>query len=176
MTKSNSQFLAHGEVSVKYHDVPSRMVALQICIPSWLMTAATPILLGAGLIDEYEIRSPLSVWFPTIPNDRFIPEYVDISRDLSLRASEQSVALIKAILEWFIQLSKVLKDPTDAVPILPLGIYVTFQYRCRIDAMAEALLKLESLPLAGIPEFRFALAEVLAYLLDSEGVVKQLES
>ena len=50
--------------------------------------------------------------------------------------------------------------------LLPMGVYVKIRLRCDIDNVAQVLLNLENIPVVGVAEFRFALAEVLADILD----------
>jgi hypothetical protein len=172
----SSRFFEFGEITIQAHDPRQKEAALDVCMPACLMQAVTPQLLGAGFIDKYSVRSPLATWLPKITAERFLPDLVEAAPHIPIRVQEQMFQRAKSLLEMFVQLSKALIDPTDAVPLLPLGIYVTFQYRCRTDDLAKVLLGLETMPISGIAEFRFALASVLARLLQEEGAVAQLES
>lgn len=166
-----ARFFEYGEVLVGLHDGVGKTASLQVCMPCCLMHACTPVLLGAGIIDRYEIRLPLAVWIPKMSDGRFLPEVVDVEPGMSAKVLAASSDVVKTTLDLFVQLSKLLQNPSDAVPILPLGTYVKFQYRCRTDALADVLTKLDGMQVHGVPEFRFAMASVLAFLLVKEGAM-----
>jgi hypothetical protein len=160
-----SKFFKHGEVAVTAYDTDSRAAALQTCMPCWLMQTVTPIILGYGLIDKFKVHVPLAIWLPKLPSERFLDEYTSQLSDLPSVVSSQESKIVKNVLETFVSLSRVVKDPTDLVPMLPLGIYVDFQYRMKIDDMPVVLSKLNELPIAGVQEYAYAMAEVLAGIL-----------
>lgn len=167
--KAEAKFFEYGEVSVDLHDNVGRKASLHVCMPCCLMQAVTPVLLGAGFIDKYEIRSPLVVWIPSLPLERFRDEVSDSEPEASQKAFIYTSDVAKSNLDLFSSMSHILKDPSDMVPLLPMGTYVTFQYQCKTDSLGEVLIKLMGVPISGIPEFQFALATVLAFLLKKEG-------
>jgi len=170
-----ARFFEYGEVSIQSHDPHQRMASLRVQMPCCLMQTVTPALLGAGLIDKYEVMAPFAAWIPELTEDRFKPEVIQISSGIPSIATNQLAKTMKSVLELFTQFFPILKDPSDVIPILPLGTYITFQYRCRVDAMVKVLDHLESIHVAGVAEFRFALATVLAFILTQEGSTEQLE-
>lgn len=159
-----STFLGHGFVRCEMIDAESRQIQLAICIPCYLFQVATPLLLGAGVVDSPKIHLPISVWVPRYADERMVP----VARQ-EPRAGEKVYTLIRdwvvRYTEFFTQVSNLFMDPTDAVPILPLGTYVDITYRCSLDRIPEVLHGLQALPIAGIPEFQFALSEVLHRVL-----------
>jgi len=48
-----------------------------------------------------------------------------------------------------------------------IGVWEKFRLRCEIDKMAKVLVNLENTLIVGVPEFRFALAEILAEILEN---------
>lgn len=166
---SFARFFEYGEVSVQAHDPRGNMASLKVCMPCCLMQTLTPALLGGGLIDRYEVMLPIAAWVPKSPEERFRPDIFCQAPDIVEAAASHTAKNVKKALELFVQLSQILLDPADAVPILPMGTYVTFQYRCRTDALAGVLSHIESIRVVGVPEFRYALATVFAFLLTQEG-------
>ncbi len=158
-------FFSHGKVSIAGHDVESRQVILLICMPFCLMQTVTPALLGAGSVDGFSIMNPVSAWIPQLSDERFHPQYVGTDRRVSPRANRVVSQKVQDILGTFGSLTPTLKDPSDIIPMLPLGVYVQFRYRCRLDALAVALIEMEKTIVAGVPEFRYALAAALAEIL-----------
>ena len=159
------RFFNHGKVSVAGHDAESRQAILIICMPCCLMHAVTPALLGAGSVDGYSIMNPVAAWIPQLSDERFHPEYVGADQRVSPRANRILSQKVQEILSTFGSMAPVLKNPSDIVPMLPLGTYVEFRYRCRLDDLAVALIEIEKTMVAGVPEFRYALAGALAKVL-----------
>jgi hypothetical protein len=164
------RFFQHGQVSLAGLDKDGRKAALRICIPCCLMHAATPVLLGAGVIDGYEVMNPMSVWLPALSEERFKEQGQDAVRTVNreVRQSAERAA------QMFRDAGRLLKDPSDLVPLLPMGTYVTFLYRCRVDALADVLTGLDAMPVAGVKELRYAVASVLASVLKELGDVASL--
>lgn len=145
-------------------DTPSRQIQIDICIPCYLLQVSTPVLLGSGMIDNPRIHHPISIWIPKYTDERMVP-----SARLENRIGEKVHSLIREWVvrytEFFAQISGMFMDPTDAVPMLPLGTYVDVTYRCSIDVLPSLLEGLQKIPIAGIPEFQFALAEIFHSVL-----------
>jgi hypothetical protein len=129
------------------------------------MQTITPALLGSGYIDQYELRNPVAVWMPSINLGRYKPELIHQHPSAPDQISLTVRKKIEEVLDIFRELSNVIIDPSDFIPILPMGVYVRFRLRCEIDKMAQVLINLENIPIAGVAEFRFALAEILAEIL-----------
>jgi hypothetical protein len=160
-----SKFFEFGEVSLVAFDETKRQAAILITIPCCLMQTITPALLGGGHIDQYELRNPVAVWIPSVDLDRYKSELIEQHPQISDQVGKLVKDKIEDILKTFKEISVALNDPSDFIPILPMGIYVKFRLRCDIDEMAKVLLNLENTMVAGVPEFRFALAEILAEIL-----------
>lgn len=156
------RFFERGAVVVVSCDGVSRQAAFQVTLPASLVQTVTPALLGAGVIDQYVLSNPVSAWIPTLGHDRFkdvgpgVPEYINM-------AVKEKVL---EVLTLFNGLAQVVRDPSDLIPMLPLGTYVTFRVRCVVDKLAVALEELESAPVAGVVEFRYALAGALTEVLE----------
>lgn len=164
------RFFEHGQISVAGTDEKSRHAVLRITMPCCLMHAVTPALLGAGIIDGYEVMNPVAVWLPKLGEDRLI----NPSQEVANKINYEIKFIIEKVLTVFLNTGKNLFDKADLVPILPMGTYITFRYRCRVDVLAEILTVLDGTPVAGIAEFRFALASALASILMTLGDVVSL--
>lgn len=163
--KEVSTFFEHGSVGLLERDFRSREAKLNLCMPCCLFLAASPSLLGHGLIDDFRIHHPLSVWIPRLSSDRFHPY---VSEQVPFIADKSNVAVkqtAERTLQNFQDLIQFMPYPEDLIPTLPLGIYVDLTYRCNIDSMAKILIGVENTAHHGIAEFRFALAEVLTTVL-----------
>lgn len=150
--RDETRFFEHGKVSVVWRDEEGTQVALLISVPNCLMQAVSPILLGAGTIDLFEVMNPISVWMPTLGPDRF--------RDGGIRARATNLEIRDSCLRvtaMFRDIGKNLVDQSDIIPMLPLGVYVTFRLRCFTSSLGEAILKLEGMPVVGVDELRCAL-------------------
>lgn len=159
-----SKFLQYGLVRCDLFDAPSRQAILHLCIPCYLLQVATPVLLGAGLLDNPKIRQPLAIWVPKFRDERLTPP-ARLDSGIGSRTTSLVHEWVERYAQFFVQISAMFMDPTDLVPILPLGTYVEAQYRCSIDSIPELLEKLQAIEIVGIPEFQFALAEVLHRVL-----------
>lgn len=161
-----SKFFECGEITCVAFEETTRQAAIRICIPACLMQTITPALLGAGHLDQYELRNPVVTWMPDLNTDHYKPEilaqFPNLAKEINTTVKEK----LNDVLKLFQELSQTTISPSDFIPILPMGAYVKIRLRCNIDNMAQVLLNLESIPVAGIAEFRFALAEVLADILD----------
>jgi hypothetical protein len=162
----STKFFEFGEVTFEERDFPSRQAAIRICMPCCLFEAVTPSLLGAGVIDQYRVREPMAVWMPKFSTERMHPnaeQLLDNSLErlnMTLRATSENT------LEIFRNLSYLVADPSDLVPLLPLGTYITFRLRCRIDDIPKVLFGVQNTPVNGVAEFQWALASVLACVLE----------
>jgi hypothetical protein len=168
-TRPLGSFFINGSVKVISEDVVDRNIQFSIVMPACVMQAVTPSLLGAGFIDQYELRKPLSAWIPTIAEEGFIP---NSDPNFSTRANALIRQSVKETLDLFSSVSPHLKFPADMLPILPIGVYVQFKFRCNTDALGLALESMRGA--AGVAEFRFALASVLASVLARWDRPKQL--
>lgn len=165
MPNDEAQFFEFGEVAVVHRNDRERQVALAICMPCCLFQIVMPTMLHAGFVDNFAIRQPLAAWLPHIRNDRF---HVLAQKEAAIekRMNEALKLHLEKSLNSFISLSQFFTDPTDIVPILPLSIYVTFQYRCQIDKIPDILFFLQETNIVGVPEFQWAMASVLGSILE----------
>lgn len=162
--KTESDFLRNGKVVCEMYDAFSRQAQLSITIPCYLFQVCSPALLGNGVVDNPKIHLPVSVWLPRFSDERLVP---------SVRVQDQpSESVYKLISEWvsrfvefFSKISEVFVDPSDIIPILPLGTYIDLTYRCDIDKIVPLLDALESIRVVGVPEFQFSMAEILNGIL-----------
>lgn len=150
--RDETRFFEHGKVSVVWRDEEGTQVALRISIPNCLMQAVSPVLLGAGTIDLYEVMNPISVWMPTLGPDRFKDGGIS-ARTVNAEIRESCLR----ITAMFRDVGRNLVDQSDIIPMLPLGVYVTFRLRCLTSALEEASVKLHGMPVVGVDDLRCAL-------------------
>lgn len=168
------KFFEHGSACLELCDSISRQALVRVCMPCSLFQTVTPQLLGNGTIDELRIKNPISFWIPKLTKERFIGqaalvEGIDIRTNAAIKEEVERIGKI------FAHLQDYLIDPSDLVPILPLGTYITFIYRCKIDNVLSLLEGINSIKVVGVHEFQWALATVLHQaLLDFEKITKRL--
>lgn len=155
------EFLGKGYIDIKLVDAKAQEALLFICMPYCLMQTFTPSLLGCGFIDELRLFEPVHIWTPKISNSRLHPALVDhvgLTDAVNHTISEETLR----IAHTFASLAPYLIDPTDIMTILPLGTYITFDYRCKYSKQLELISNIESINVAGRIEFQDGLAKSLA--------------
>lgn len=160
------KFFEYGEMNLEACDQEVRQASIRICMPCCLMQTVTPVLLGGGLIDSYELRNPIAVWVPSVAASRYKPDASSELPRLAQAVEEQIHGALKKLLDLFSQASHVLTDPGDFIPALPMGTYIRFRYRCKTDRIVDVITELESIDTLGVQEFRFAMATILANILN----------
>jgi hypothetical protein len=164
------QFFDFGKVTIISYDNYSRQIALDTCIPCSLLLAIDNVILKHSVIDNYKIRNPLAAWTPKLDAIRFKSEH----RHATFEINEVIRNKILRLLTVLTNLTSVLNDPADITPMLPLGTYVEFRMRCKIDSMLDMIKEMEKMNnIAGISEFKYAMAESLALVLHEMGDVKE---
>lgn len=133
------------------------------------MQTLTPVLLGAGVLDRYELRNPVAAWIPIIGVERYVQGTREKAPQLPKIAAQEMRKKTQEVLEFFREMAQTLQDPTDMIPLLPMGTYVKFRYRCTVDKLTHALILMEQFNVVGVPEFRFAVARILAGILSAWG-------
>lgn len=156
----DSKFFESGSVVLELCDVKSRQAGIRVCMPCCLFQTVSPHILGGGTVDELRIMDPISIWVPKLDKSRFIGpaasvDGVESQLNVALRAEAERMGKI------FVHMSSHLADPSDLIPVLPLGTYITFLFRCRIDNVMKVLEGIDSIPVVGVREFQWSLASVL---------------
>lgn len=163
--QEDTRFFEHGRVEFAARDFSSRQAALDITMPCCLFQTVIPQLLAAGLIDHPRIHQPIAVWMPQVTTER-----MNILGSSAGGATQVNIAVrgwLQQLLEIYERLSVFLKDPSDIIPMLPLGIYVNFRWRCRIDDILKVMEGVQKQAhVAGVAEFQWALACVLQFVLE----------
>jgi len=154
-----------GAVVVVSCDKMSRQAAFRVTLPASLAQAVTPALLGAGVIDQYTLANPVAAWIPTLGPDRF----KDVGPGVPEAVNEAVRMKVMEVLTMFNGLGQVVVDPSDLIPMLPLGTYVSFRLRFVVDKLVPVLDSLEAMPVAGAGELRYALAGALSEVLEGFG-------
>ena len=164
-SRDETKFFEHGQVIFSSRDFPSRTAVLDITMPCCLFQTVVPQLLGAGVIDHPRIHQPVSVWMPQLSNDRFI-KFMTNSPAASDQVNVAVKSWLQQLLDIFTKLSAYLIDPSDLIPMLPLGIYIDFRWRCRIDDILKVIEGIQIINVAGVSEFQWALTCVLHCILE----------
>ena len=155
--QDEQKFFEHGQVNLAAHDFPSRTTALDLTMPCCLFQTVVPQLLAAGLIDHPRIHQPIAVWMPQVTVER-----MNVFGRSQSGADQVNVAVsgwLVQLVNIFEKLSTFTQDPSDLVPMLPLGVYVDFRWRVRVDEILKVMGGIQKMVhVAGVPEFQWALA------------------
>jgi hypothetical protein len=157
----SATFFEYGSVELGDIDRRTRQATAVVRMPFILMQSVTPALLGGGSVAGLALREPLAVWIPSLGPGRMnaFGAQVQSGHDLVNRALRDRA---EEAMRLFGGLSHFLTDPADAIPVLPMGTYVTFTYRFRVDDVLRVIEAMEPHgATAGVPEFQAALASVL---------------
>jgi hypothetical protein len=134
-------------------------------MPCCLFQTVVPQLLAAGYIDHPRIHQPIAVWLPQVTQER-----MNVFGGTQSGADQVNVAVrawTQQLLNIFERLSTFIKEPSDIIPMLPLGVYVDFRWRCRIADILDVIEGVQAqVHVAGVPEFQWALACVLQCVLE----------
>ena len=157
----DAKFFEYGQVVLLERDFKTRQASMDVCMPNSLMQAVTPSLLGAGWVDNFRVRDPVAVWIPQLTPERM--NGLSVGHDLPhTRANIALRQWTEEVLQVFQKVSQFLVDPSDIVAFLPMGTYVCFRFRCRVDDIPKVLEGVDRTPVVGVREFQWALATVLA--------------
>jgi len=157
----NSKFFGNGYIILEAKDFKTRQASMELCLPHTLLQAITPSLLASGWTDKLKVKEPISVWLPQLTAERM--NAAAIGHDVPhVRANMVLKQWTEEVTQIFNKISQFLIDPSDIIPFLPMGTYVSLRFRCRVDDIPQLLEGIERTPVIGIPEFRWALASVLA--------------
>lgn len=163
--QDETRFFEHGQVQFAARDFPSRTAALDITLPCCLFQTVVPQLLAAGVIDHPRIHQPIAIWMPQVTVQR-----MNVFGASQSGADQVNVAVkswLKQLLTIFEKLSAYLLDPADIIPMLPLGTYVDFRWRVRVDDILKVIEGVQKQShVSGIAEFQWALACVLQCVLE----------
>jgi hypothetical protein len=171
----DATFFEHGQVRLDACDPIKRRASIEIRIPCILFQTLSPVLLPRGIIENFRIADPVATWMPQLTDERFsLParsvRSISASVNSALHAELNRTCLI------FKNISQHLTDPADIVPMLPLGIYIDFTYKCEIDRILELLESLESIRVVGVSDFQLAMSSVLHKVLQIFEIPKNLLS
>lgn len=155
------KFFEYGKIKLSLTDFKTRMVVIDISIPCCLFQTVTPQLLHHGWVDNLRIREPMAVWLPKLLDEHFKNDVKGVSEKVNATLKEEALRTSNL----FMHLKDFLNDPSDVVPLLPLGVYLDFSYRCSVDSIINLLQGVNSIMVTGVPEFQWALASALNLVL-----------
>lgn len=162
----DTRFFEYGEVRLEEVDHQHRQAVLECCMPNCLLQTLTPSLLGSGVIDSFRVREPHAVWLPKLGKERFNPTAASTIDSVDARVNQTIRERVEETMRVFQGVSQLVNNPADLVPILPMGVYVNYRYRCHIDKIPNVLYSIDTLLVfTGVPEFQWALASVLKQVL-----------
>ena len=148
-----ADFLDKGHINTVLFDKHTRKICFNIKIPLCVLLPAIPFLTKDGLISDFKISSPLSIW---IPNTEPILELKDTKILENFWTETQKS--VQHILELWFKSEKILNS--QLTPILPIGLYVEFNLIHNIDMLVIILHAWECDGPEG--EFRWALTKLIA--------------
>jgi hypothetical protein len=169
-----ASFFDGGFVTCEALDEVSRKASISFRLPCVLFQTVSPILLGMGPLDLFQISEPMQVWIPRLSQERLVPTAEEILPNASNQLNLAVSASTKSTVDLFNKLSVIVRDPSDLIPMLPLGIYISVRCRCDVDGIILALEKLQKLPIDGVFEIQWALSSVYGWILAEMGSVKNL--
>ena len=108
-----SKFFECGEVTCVAFEETTRQAAINICIPVCLMQTITPALLGAGHLDQYELRNPVVTWMPDLNDEHYKPEIIAQYPDLAKSVNATVKDKLNEVLKLFQELSQATVSPSD---------------------------------------------------------------
>lgn len=156
-----AKFFGCGQVVLLDRDFKTRQASMEVCMPNSLMQAVSPSLLSCGWLDAFRVKEPLAVWLPQLTAERM--NGLAAEHDMAhARANAALRQWAEEVLQVFRKVSQFLVDPSDVIAFLPMGTYVCFRYRCRIDDIPRLLEGVDRTPVVGVREFQWAMASVLA--------------
>lgn len=156
----SERFFEYGKVDVLIRD--KTHVALEICLPISLLISTLPAFLKHGKVGDYTLNNPMSVWLPQIGQDRIKPDILKSSPRIERDVNELKNRKAEEVLKLFQELSTVTLDRSDLVPLLPLGTYALFKYRCKIGDLRLVDIDLNQISnIIGVPELRTAISNIL---------------
>jgi hypothetical protein len=161
----SQRFFEYGKVQILIQD--SRQIALEICLPISLLFSTLPILLKHGQPYDYTLNNPLSVWLPSLNKDRINPKILALTPNIDKDVNELKGRKVEEILKLFQELGTVTLDQSDLVPMLPLGTYTLFKYRCEINQLPLIDLGLENINIIGVLEFKTALRDTYEEIISA---------
>jgi hypothetical protein len=159
-------FFEYGKVHLEANDFQTRQASIRICMPCCLFQAVTPSLLGGGLIDEFKLLEPMAVWIPSFSEESLSSVADKIIDNPLARVNMSLKTRAEEILQTFKICAHLVSNPSSLIPILPLGIYITLRFRCKVDNIPNVLIGIQNTDIDGVHEFQWALATVLAYILE----------
>jgi hypothetical protein len=128
-----------------------------------------PLLLGHGFIDQFTVCTPLVAWVPALSTEHFTEVAVSRVPNIAEKANAMMRERAIDIMQMFADVAQVLRNPDSGMCMLPMGVYVEFQYRSTFEGFAAVLAAFEPLGTPGAAELRHAMAQVLAQTLVSAG-------
>lgn len=170
----SSKFFNHGEVKVGLKDLKSRQVQLEICLPCILFQTITPVILGFGFVDSPKIKQPFAVWIPRYSKERINPAFVsEASEDRVNTYIKNNVLNLMGSIN---SVSQVFMNPTDLIPMMPLGTYIEFKMKCKIDDILKIIEGIQKIDVVGILELQLAFSEILKSLLEEIEEIQEFKA
>jgi hypothetical protein len=161
---NSSIFLNEGEVKVLSVDKSNRQALLFFNVPLYLAQSALPALLYSGVIESFSLSNPISVFIPNFKDEDVVNKL--LTNKLNSKVSKSisdSISLYKQSLQ-------VLKRPSDIISLLPVGVYVSFAYKCSIDAFISSMNDRWVIEENSYEhEFKWAVSKIMASILNDIG-------
>jgi hypothetical protein len=158
----HAKFFDIGEVKVLSVDSKNRQTGLYFVAPICFVQPAFPALLSSGSIDSFSMIKPFISFVPKIKSENIKSKSDQIVKRINTRVQD-SIAKAMSV---YSESEQFLSDPSLMLPILPLGIYVSFTYRCGVDQFVIAIRdRWNVAPGSYEDEFKWATIRVIAHVL-----------
>jgi hypothetical protein len=116
------KFFDQAEISAFKIDKQNRSAIFSFHVPLFLAHASFPVLLSSGSIETFSLPNPISSFIPKIENS-------SAGKNLETRIRKNVQEALSIFLE-----SKI-----DMTPVLPVGVYVDFLYKCQVDKLIRSI-------------------------------------
>jgi hypothetical protein len=158
----HAKFFDIGEVKVLSVDSGNRQAGLYFVAPICFVQPALPALLSSGSIDSFAMVKPFISFTPKIKSENTKSRSDQIVKRINTKVQD-SIAKAMSI---YSESEQFLSDPSMMLPVLPLGIYVSFTYRCGVDQFIIAIKEKWNVASGSYEdEFKWATTRVMAHVL-----------
>lgn len=140
------KFFDQAEISAVKTDISSRSVIFSFHVPLFLTHASFPTLLSSGSIESFSLSNPISSFIPEIKDNS------PVGKNLDARIRKNAQEALSLFIES--------KSKHDLTPILPVGVYVDFLYKCQIDKLVRSIAIWEVKENSYEHEFKWGLAKI----------------
>jgi len=165
MSLFEKKVLSYGTVRVDVFDEQLRHISYHISIPNISFQAILPIILAYGLINDLNVIYPLHAIKPQFEKDDIKNEFIEKQPDFHIKLNEIIDVNMNSYVNSINDILKVINDPKSVSFMIPIGVFIEFNYKVGLDDMKYVMMGLKKINEIGIGELNFALAESVSLLV-----------